>query len=292
MVALCYLRYWVNSKEIENVGELVSGLRSYPNTTVSSGVLMDVDPFWSEVISEASNSSTLSFQQMSTCINTYSSFVRFPSFVCNNLPKSELNKLLESNRVIIDAIAGVSGKQNVLDASKEFTRGYYLLKHTEDAKVLFLVRDLPAVLNSTKKRLDMGEGLRFRGKNYKGAGANFILIFAAALFWLIGNLIGEFILRCFPLRVMRVKYESFCESSLTNLEQIGEFLSVNLGDVSDAVKVGADMNVGRGVGGNRLRFENKFRFDPGRGEVKPASFYIRILSVFAWPLKVWSKFYR
>jgi hypothetical protein len=277
-----------NSKEIENVGELISGMRTFPRAKVSSGMRIVDDPFWARVIGQAEEVSGKKFGELAGILARYSSIARFPRF----LFKPRIDALMEADAAVSGSIAAVSGKRVVMDASKEFTRAYYLLRNTEHANVVFLVRDISAVLNSTRNRLRKGQGLRVRGKNLKGRWLNGPLLLLAALFWCVGNAIGEAIARRFPGRVFRIRYEAFCEAPFQSLAELGAFLGVDLSDVAGRIEAGEELDIGRGVGGNHMRFEDTFVFNPSKGSVPKNGAYVRMLSVIALPFKLFVPFYR
>tara|TARA_B110001469_G_C9648137_1_gene328983 strand:- start:4813 stop:5703 length:891 start_codon:yes stop_codon:yes gene_type:complete len=280
-----------NSDSIENVGELISGMRRYPNTIVSSGRKITEDPFWCGVTQRSSTLYGKSFEEIATLLFKTSHPREIVSILGSSRNSHKWSQVILANKSLQEAIKCESNKEHFLDSSKDVTRALSLLKTTADARVIYLVRDIASVIASCEKRVLAGEGFQFLRRRYHGKQWESLFIFVTAASWTVGNLIRELICSLYSSRVLRVRYERICANPEKEFFRIGEFLGVDMSGISSGIKDGAEFAVGQGLGGNRIRFSESFVFNPDVGKVAKFSRRTRLFSILGLPLKLF-RFYR
>jgi hypothetical protein len=150
---------------------------------------------------------------------------------------------------LFDTILSRSNKQVLVDSSKLPGRAMALAEIPGiDLRVIHLVRDGRGVAWSLLKSYerDARSGLQ---KEIKPKSA-----IRTALRWSAVNLAVEYLSRRKgPAAVMRVRYEDFASEPASTMQQIGSFLELDLSQIGSSLQIGASMEPGHQVAGNRLR---------------------------------------
>jgi len=115
-------------------------------------------------------------------------------------------------------------------------------------KMIHLVRDGRAVLRSILRGSNQALG--------KGYEAKLLLPFIRAVYgWITANLIAMIEGMCIGKdKYLRVKYEDLMQNPSKTLEEIQEFLEIDLSSVINKIVDRKPLTVGHMLGGNRLRF--------------------------------------
>ena len=84
---------------------------------------------------------------------------------------------------------------------------------------------------------------------------------------------------------MRVRYEDLVRDPQSELAKIGDFIGVDLTDVSERISLGQPLSPGHNVGGNRLRFASAIRLKEDREwQDKLPWIYRGLYWLAAWPV--------
>jgi hypothetical protein len=165
----------------------------------------------------------------------------------------------EQTFLLLKAIQMVSGCTTIVDSSKGVERAYILsLIPDIDLKVIQLVRDPRGVVWSHRKAImkDSENGLR-RDIYPQPA-------WRTALYWCRMNLLADWLRwRLGPKKAMLLRYEDFMLQTLLVLQEIGNFIGVDLSNVQQVIQQGEMISFDHTTGGNRVRRkgELKLKFD-------------------------------
>jgi hypothetical protein len=270
-----------NAPGIESVGELVSGMGRY-EAPCSCGAAMKDCEFWSAVRSNFERNSGASWEEAARLSTEHAHIKNW--LVTRIYSENRYTRLSEVTRSLHNAISEVSGKEHVLDSSKEVTRGLFLLRFYRDAKVIHLVRHPEGVMASHYARLRKGHPFKFLRRKYRARWLLPFLAFSSVL-WLVGNSFAELSSIGYRRKVMRLRYEDLCANLPEALGRLDSFLEVDLTTLIRDLDRGDELEIGHNIGGNHMRMGGRFRFDPRKGTsyTLPRRYKL-VCRVVCWPL--------
>ena len=125
------------------------------------------------------------------------------------------------------------------------------------------------VIHLVKNGLSIVESYVTKGRNWamEGYGKNDRFLAArSSAGWLLANKIAMKLGAKMPEgRYMRMRYEDLTIDPQKKLQEIGEFVNIDLSEVSNQIAAGTAFSVQHNVGGNRLRLENEIKFKISKG---------------------------
>lgn len=247
-----------NSKNIESVGEMISGLSRFEKEICSCGVKLTECNFWRKVI-EDYNKSGSQFPMAvfgKEAIKQANVKRFFPTFL--NLLKHD--HLVESNVAVFKAISAAASKPVVVDSNKEPSRALFLLMNYKDALVVHLVRRPERVVSSSYFRVEKGDKIQFLRWRFRPRGiVRPLILFAIAASWSVSNFLAEFIKLMYVKRVITIRYEDFIDHPEAEVKRIERLIRVPLDDLVSKLENNAVLKVGHNIGGNQFRFEKEFQ---------------------------------
>ncbi|MEE9166920.1 MAG: sulfotransferase [Candidatus Neomarinimicrobiota bacterium] len=275
-----------NADPIESVGELLSGMNRLEEMC-SCGKTVNECSFWSNV----RNASLKDLENMTweACARIslhYGHIFRLPAIMFRWIPPHLLRAYVRVTRSIFRAISDVSGKQFVVDSSKEFTRAMFLASRFPEARIIHLVRNGEQVLASRYWRLKNREGFRILRKQVPASRFLGLYLVLDSINWVLGNLVGEAIRYVTSTRVLRVKYEDFCEYPEEVLTRISRFLKVDLSSIIEKLGRGEGFAFGHTIAGNRIRFQSEIVLNPHHPMREVPKRYGLMFRIIAAPL-IW-----
>lgn len=271
-----------NSKSIESVGELVSGMGRV-NTMCSCGQRMKECNYWTSVQKEY-ESRTAKDWDMFEKDTVKSGHVKY--FLGTLIGNSEFyNDLVKDTELFTQVLLEKAGKNAILDSSKNPNRALFLAKFYADSKIIHLVKHPDGVAASKYKFIKRGKGYKFMRRTYRNPKLAALYMTVEAISWLIGNSMIGLIKLIKPKKVMLVKYEDFGTQPEIIFQKLSEFLEIDLSEVRDAVINGHPLTFGHTIGGNGVRNEESFVFNITKGKKRPMpTFYKALIRIFCWPL--------
>ncbi|MCF8095918.1 MAG: sulfotransferase, partial [Desulfobacteraceae bacterium] len=186
---------------------------------------------------------------------------------------------------IAAAVGATSGKEVIVDSSKEITRALFLMRFVPGSRVVHLVRHPEKVLQSNFYRLEKGSGFKFLRMRFTPRRWFGPFLFASAAAWMIGNIMAE-VVRLFGRdRFLRIRYEDLIASPLEQLDRIEKFAGVSLAEVKRRVREKQPFNVGHNIGGNHMRMAGSFVLDPKKASRQGLpKRYSLMVQALCWPL--------
>jgi len=125
------------------------------------------------------------------------------------------------------------------------------------------------VIHLVKNGLSIVESYVTKGRNWamEGYGKNDRFLAArSSAGWLLANKIAMKLGAKMPEgRYMRMRYEDLAIDPQKKLQEIGEFVNIDLSELSNQIAAGTAFSVQHNVGGNRLRLENEIKFKISKG---------------------------
>lgn len=272
-----------NSPEIESVGELVSAIAK-PERQCSCGLPLKDCSYWTKVKDKFEESS-LEWTKEVTQIVNQAHLKKLFSTVTSKSSSAWIESLVKVQDLLFSAILSSSGKNIIVDSSKEFTRAIFLLRFFPNAKVIHLVRNPEGTLASDMHRIVGKVGITILRKKIKSKNITPLLMIFRAISWSVGNMIAEITRLFFPSRVIRLRYEDLTMHTEESLKRVAEFIDVDLTTVINSVISQEKMAIGHNIGGNHMRLKKEFIFDPQAGGKRPLAKRYRLLArFFCWPL--------
>lgn len=264
-----------NSRYIESVGELVSALGRVNTEVCSCGLKMiDCDHWKSVLAGYRETAKELSFEEFCKQSTKQANIGKFPGAL---IDKTKYNSLLGASFLFFEQIASVSHKRFILDSSKEHTRGL-LFSRSENAYVIHLIRRPDRILSSTYFRAVNGETVKILRKRFqpKNKLVFFMYIIIMSISWTVGNFLAEIVKLVSKNKVLTVRYEDLVENPVAQLMRIQNHIGVDLSDVIFKIQTDQDLEIGHNLGGNRFRFDKKFKVQPKKSVQRklPAVFSI------------------
>ena len=272
-----------NHAKIQSVGELNSGLRRGVDEVCACGNNLAKCEYWAlirtrfeEHYPEVGNAG---YAKM---LKYLDNFYRMPQILTYCLlPRWVDTQYLPMTRFLFQAIAD-SGKSNiVVDSSKEFSRGAFLLsRFPNEAKVIYLVRDGRAILWSYLKRWRKTGTFDFMRKKRKVKFVWPCMMLLIATF-VVTEMLAQTLKVFYRGRILTVRYEDVCSSPSEELARIGDFVGINMEDVIARVEAGESLSIGHNIGGNAMR-----RSDTGCFTFKPDfAWKAELPHVYGWLYK-------
>lgn len=271
-----------NSKSIESVGELVSGMARV-DAMCSCGKRMKECSYWISVQKEY-ESRTEQNWNMFTKDTVDSGHVK--QFLSTLLGTSKFYKdLANETEIFTKGLLEIAGKEAILDSSKNPNRALFLAKFYDNSKIIHLVKHPDGVAASKYKFIGRGKGYKFLRKTYLNPRLAPLYMTVEAISWLIGNSMIGLIKLIKPKKVMLVKYEDFGTRPEVIFQKLSNFLEIDLTEIRDAVINGNPLTFGHTIGGNGVRNEESFIFTTTKGKKRPMpTFYKVLIRIFCWPL--------
>jgi len=151
-------------------------------------------------------------------------------------------------------VAAESGRQVIVDSSKNPLRVSALAGIGERLRVIHLVRDLRGVAWSLKKSYgaDTQAGVQreIRGRT----------VLRTAVFWSIVNLEAEWVVsQLDKADWCRIRYEDFLQRPRAALSKISALTGLDYAEVADCLERGELVHPGHAVAGNRVRMGGPIR---------------------------------
>jgi hypothetical protein len=272
-----------NARTIESVGELTSGILRKTEICSCQKHISKCD-YWANV-KQTIIASGLSWQEDLGKMVSQAHIKRFFKTLFAKTNEPWVKDLKHINQKVSAAITAVSEKPIMLDSSKEFTRAVFLARFMPESKIIHLVRNPISVLASDLYRIENGTGIRFLRKNIKGKGLAPLLLLLRIISWVIGNLLGELVSLFAPARVLRVRYEDLIANPSYEFKRLESFCNIDLSYLIKAVESKQSLVVGHNIGGNQMRNEGSFVFNPRAGNKRHLPFGYQLLTrFFSWPL--------
>lgn len=218
----------------------------------------DVRREWSERIGEQHDPGDYRALQ-----DAFERYRRLPRLFLERLRASpEYRKYVLYNRALFESIRAVSGKEVVVDSSKNPLRAFALSATPGlELRAVHLVRDGRGVVSSRRKafRKDERAGLPREIQAHP--------VWSTAALWVALNLLSELLSRRLkPGRAARVRYEDFVEEPRPALEKVGRTVGLDLSGLAEKIASGDAFEVGHNIGGNRVRMTESIRLRPNAGE--------------------------
>jgi len=272
-----------NAKEIEGVGELVSGIGRAEEICSCGAHLRDCE-FWQKVRTTFVQQSNLDWEISVTALVKQAHLLRIAGTLLAQSNSEKVKRLKIINHAMMEAICAVSGKRCVVDSSKEHIRALFLARFCPEAKIVHLIRNPVGIVASDLHRMRTGTGLKFLRRRYHNKCLMFLVLLLRTMGWVVGNLLAEIVHSIAPSRVLQVRYEDLCENPRRELERLSVFLGYDLEPVIAAVEKGQEMNIGHNIGGNMMRRSGCFVFDPLAGQKRPLPRgYKWMTRLITWP---------
>lgn len=87
-------------------------------------------------------------------------------------------------------------------------------------------------------------------------------IIIMSISWTVGNFLAEIVKLVSKNKVLTVRYEDLVENPVAQLMRIQNHIGVDLSDVISKIQTDQDLEIGHNLGGNRFRFDKKFKVQP------------------------------
>lgn len=244
-----------NHSKIDSYGELINmtGSVMLKNENCACGEKGSDCPFWNKVCE---------LWKQKTGINDLAEYASLQSIFEHYSARNWVRLLREKGNpstmfkiyskytlCLFESIREVSGKQIIVDSSKNPLRAYALSQVPGiDLRIVHLVRDGRGVAWSLKKsyKKNIESGLQ------KDITSRSILRTAA--FWIFINLLSNWVRKkLHPEFSIRVRYEDFIKFPDQVLEEIGDLIDCDLSEVADVINNKRQLTIGHTIAGNRLR---------------------------------------
>lgn len=248
-----------NNKNIESVGELINlPVNGWCNNEYCAcGHRANNCPYWSAIQHEWMRSTKLSdFHEYINLQNKMAQlWKRFRTFRTPDCSSAEFLRFSELTLALYREIKAVSGKDVVVDSSKNPLRAYLLsMIPGIDLRVVHLIRDARGVAWSKKKAYKKNEKAGVQ-KDLKSNS-----IWYTAINWDRINLRCEWVRKKIdPKCSIKIRYEEFVMDPRKTLQRIGELINIDYSDVATNIEANKAMTVGHTVAGNKLRMSSNIQ---------------------------------
>lgn len=279
-----------NSARIESVGQLMTGLLDEEHGHVCScGETMQDCSYWQKVreaFGTVRKGSIEDWREASLALAQHAHIRNLPTTFLARPGSPAMRRLAQTSDDVDQAIALATGKQHIVDSSKEPTRGMMLLRFSPEARVVYLVRDPRRLVASYYWRFKKRGGhFNFLRRDYYAPAMLLPFMLAAAASWSMGNLICEIARRFAPERTFRMRYEDLCDAPSAELGRLAKAFDLELDDLIGRIERGEPLAVGHNVGGNQIRNERVVVFSPSKGKEHAMPRWLDYLTlVCCWPL--------
>jgi len=160
-----------------------------------------------------------------------------------------------------------------------------LLRIYPGIKVIHLIRNPEGIIESNLHRINQGIGFKFLRKKFHDQRLAPLYLALSSINWVVGNLFAEILHKLYSRQILRVRYEDLCQQPRSELIRIANFIGYNLDSVIQEIEQSRPMLIGHNIGGNRMRLEGSFVFDPNISSERflPSSYKI-LVRLISWPL--------
>ncbi len=195
------------------------------------------------------------------------------------LQSNEVQKYIYNTKILYEAIQIVSSKKYIIDSSKTPIRAFLLSQSDDiDLYIIHLIRDIRGFGYSMKKafkNVDLKSGVQ---KQIDSKSNLYIL----RDWWLL-NILTEKIGK--KSKYLRIIYEEFLNDSNKAMKLIGDFIDLDMEEVSKKLNDGFSPIQSHKAAGNRLRMQKKIILKKDmEWETKLSSFDKNILKFCSYPL--------
>lgn len=273
-----------NTREVESVGQLVSDMGKR-GSLCSCGETIENCPFWSTTRDRLA-AAGIDWDEAAASLVEQAHVRRFLTTWWAGPDDTHQRHLAMLTEKLVAAILGTSGKNVLLDSSKEPTRGLFLLKYVRSARIIRLVRNPLSAVASHHWRLEKQGRFHFLRREYRQPELAPLFLALAAGSWLVGNLLAEIAVRAAPDRVVRVRYEDLRDDPGRELARLGAVLGIDVDASLAKLDRGEPFTVGHNIGGNAIRHDRQLRFDAQRETTRATlPLWLELLTLFlCWPL--------
>jgi hypothetical protein len=271
-----------NARHSLSVGELYT-LRSGMETVCTCGAALNTCVFWSRVKADFElECGDGSWAELSGWIGRMNSAPHILSAL-TPLGQGFSSQYVARYRMLYRSLCRVADAHVVVDASRNPFHAFHLLKHDANAKILFLIRNGEDALYSKLWRLEQEGTFSLLQRKFTGIKYYAPYLFAFSLSWVIGNLVGEVLIRRFPDRVYRLKYEELGSDPDGLIKNLGSFLGMDLSELAERLRGEQPIAFRHEVGGNRIRFKGALVFSPKKVTPLPRRYAVPF-RIVAWPM--------
>jgi len=272
-----------NADNTVGVGELIAGIDG--TYSCSCGDPFGECPFWSQVRSVFDQKSDSHWREAIELVTRESKVTRYPVNLVVAGKSNRVRALIGANRELWKAVATVSGDENLVESSKELSRGLFLARFLAEARVIHLVRSPTRMLASNLYRLRSGIGFRFLRTTFYSSTFAPIILAISALSWAFGNLLCELVSSVSSHRVIRVRYEDLCANPAEELKRIARFTGIDVSGVIEAIESGDPLPIEHKLAGNKMAKKGEFIFEPRRSKGRNLPGWLKWIGIFlTWPL--------
>jgi hypothetical protein len=196
---------------------------------------------------------------------------------------------------LYNLIAMHSGRTYIVDSSKDMAHAYYLLtRFPGKTKIIHLVRDGRGVMWSRLRRLRAGQPFQFL-RRYYAPKSHWAFMILTVLSWDFANGVGLLFGLLHQDRVIQVRYEDLCCSPAQELIRIGEFLGLDMAELTAKLEKAEPFRIGHSVGGNAMRHSSsgEFVFKPDHSwRMHLPVRYQRLFVLLAFPIALYYGYLR
>ena len=235
-----------NNNHIITVGEMHQFFEHISeHKQCSCGSSLNSCELWSKVLKRLPQDYITNAKEYKEFCEKFEYHSAVPKYFFNKFNKDELEKYIQINETIFEAITKEKKSKYILDSAKYIGRYLGLNKSTKmNIKTIYVVRDVRGVINSFSKSVQSPR-----------SAINTIL------YWLIVNSVAEFLYRISPKRSMiKLKYEALIEEPIKELQRVETFLEVDLTDVKDKILNDKNFDMPHIIGGNRMKENKQIKF--------------------------------
>jgi hypothetical protein len=282
-----------NARNIESVGELISGMDRYDALCSCKETFRDC-PFWFRARKWFEVKSDVSWDQATRSTKNQAHIKYFFRTVFASPCDSWVSRLKSHNDNLAEAIGASSGKEvdAIVDSSKEITRALFLLRFFPRSKVIHLVRHPVNVLGSSFSRLKKGDGFRFLRVHFTPRRLFGPFLFVNTVSWMVSNVLLELMRFYHKDRILRVKYEDLIFSPEEQLNRIEKFSGVSLDVLRRRIRNRGIFKIEHNIGGNRMRMTGSFVLDPKKAShSRLPNRYTPMVHALCWPMLLKYKYY-
>lgn len=243
-------------------------------------------PFWNQVWSKMGEQSVI--RQPERYSAYYQAFERIRSIprLLKELvaPSHMFRAYLQDMQKLYSTIQEVGGGEMLLDTTKSPARGLALLRVPGlELSFIHLIRDGRGVAWSKAKEVREKE-------SFAGRLRISLQVWSATLDWVLRNLLTEPLARCSGRKNLFVRYEDLVTNAAGEMKRMGEFLELDLSDVTRRLLEGEKFSFGHAMSGNVVRLKGPVAMRPGDAWRKDLPARDRVIF---WLTGGWlAKFYR
>lgn len=232
-----------NHPQIVCVGELSSQARLgwLDNECCACGLSIKDCQFWTDVKEEWMQSTEAEINSLIKIEREFDFRRRLPNAILQKYVRSSsFDEYSWYTSALLNAVRQISGKSIIVDTSKRYSRAIALsFVPSVDLRVIHLIRDSRGVAYSWSK------SIRAQKRGWLDS----------SLRWNINNIAFEYVNRVLgEKRVRRIRYEDLLSDPVGVMEEIGNFIDVNLSELGNYLYTGSKLNKYHiGVGNGFLR---------------------------------------